>query len=122
MNKVCTRCHEPKAIEDFYVKEKTTGRRFSWCKECHCKGTGAYLKENRAKFRDLEREHYAQNVEKERAEGREKSRRRRESNPEQVKAYKSTWYKTPKGKACKARLEARRRYHTLAAPNTLTAD
>lgn len=33
--KVCTKCGETKSAEDFYVKDKRTGRRFTRCKVCH---------------------------------------------------------------------------------------
>lgn len=39
--KVCTACGETKAADEFYVKDKRTGRRFARCKACHMAATTA---------------------------------------------------------------------------------
>jgi len=39
--KTCTKCGEVKSLDEFYVKDKRTGRRFSWCKACHLALTAA---------------------------------------------------------------------------------
>lgn len=39
--KVCSRCDTPKPTDDFYVKDKRTGRRYTWCKACHSQRTTA---------------------------------------------------------------------------------
>jgi 5-methylcytosine-specific restriction endonuclease McrA len=33
--KVCTQCGEAKETDDYYVKDRATGRLYSWCKPCH---------------------------------------------------------------------------------------
>lgn len=45
--RICTKCGLPKNLEEFYVKDKRTGRRYSWCKTCHTAMTSAAL---RAKY------------------------------------------------------------------------
>lgn len=37
--KVCTICGEEKLLDDYYIKNRLTGRRFSWCKACHNRRT-----------------------------------------------------------------------------------
>jgi len=33
--RVCTKCHAPKSLDDYYIANKKTGALYSWCKECH---------------------------------------------------------------------------------------
>lgn len=39
--KRCTKCGETKPLTEFYVKDKRTGRLFSWCKACHLRMAAA---------------------------------------------------------------------------------
>ena len=39
--RTCTKCGQRLAIDEFYIKHKKTGYRFSWCKECHNAKTNA---------------------------------------------------------------------------------
>jgi hypothetical protein len=49
--RICTKCGLSKPLEEFYVKIKQTGRRFSWCKACHCAITNAkYVKKGRKPY------------------------------------------------------------------------
>jgi 5-methylcytosine-specific restriction endonuclease McrA len=45
--KVCTQCGESKPLDDFYVKDRATGRRFSWCKACAALRQVDYLRRRR---------------------------------------------------------------------------
>lgn len=38
--KTCTKCNLPLPPEEFYLKDKKSGRRFSWCRLCHAMKCG----------------------------------------------------------------------------------
>jgi 5-methylcytosine-specific restriction endonuclease McrA len=76
-SRTCTRCGEAKPPTEFYVKDRRTGRLFSWCKPCHTARTSA-----------LQRAKYAENPEAHRAA----VKAYREANLEAVKARKKAAY------------------------------
>ena len=49
--KVCTKCHKKLAIEEFYVKDKNTGRRSNCCRDCQMKESGV-LEIGKCRFSD----------------------------------------------------------------------
>jgi hypothetical protein len=50
--RVCTKCDALLPVNCFYVKDRRTGRRYTWCKKCHMALTTA----SREPLRDYERE------------------------------------------------------------------
>lgn len=45
-------CGQEKPLDDFYIKDKQTGRRFSWCKNCHLWRTNQRYHERTAPARE----------------------------------------------------------------------
>jgi 5-methylcytosine-specific restriction endonuclease McrA len=91
MIRVCSICKFDKDSEtDFYVKDKKSGRLFSWCKECHVQKTNKKYHDNRddmlAKMKEQQAVKKAADPEAFAAAQREATRRWRENNPEAAKA------------------------------------
>lgn len=91
MQKRCSICKADKdEATEFYLKDKKTGRLFSWCKGCHNKqGAKRYDKNREAKLAAMKAKREAKlatDSEAVRAAGREANKRWREANPEAARA------------------------------------
>lgn len=53
--KACTMCGQEKPLDAYYIKDKTTGRRFSWCKDCHLWRTNQRYHEKTESKREAKR-------------------------------------------------------------------
>jgi hypothetical protein len=73
LNKVCKGCSESLPETEFYVKDKSTGRRDGLCKTCRYKKNEIYRHNNRAKTNRQRLNWYYQNSEK--VNSRRRSRR-----------------------------------------------
>jgi 5-methylcytosine-specific restriction endonuclease McrA len=122
--KQCSKCGKRKPVDAYYVKIKQTGRRFSWCKDCHKRTTNAYYyanhDEGKRKRAETQRQKYKADPEKYKAircafyranltEERERSRRYdakradkrilyREKTRAERKKYNAAWKKANKDK------------------------
>jgi 5-methylcytosine-specific restriction endonuclease McrA len=54
-SKVCTMCGQEKPLDAFYIKDKHTGRRFSWCRDCHLWRTNEYHHRKSEPAREVKR-------------------------------------------------------------------
>lgn len=70
--KTCSLCKISKPLVEFYITDKSTGRRYSWCDEC------------RAKYR---RKRYLNNKEKELAQVKKKKKERRKILEDYIIGY-----------------------------------
>lgn len=91
--KTCTVCGTEKSKNDFYVKDKKTGRLSASCKVCHNQKVMEWQNDNRDKVRGYIRKcckrAYDNNPEK----YKEKSRLKRAANPERAREIVNRSYK-----------------------------
>jgi hypothetical protein len=110
--KVCTKCGLEKPLDEYYVKEKSTGRRFSRCKPCHTEGTKANHRANREREAARQKAYRLADLEK----ARRRDAEYREKNRETLRERERERAQTPEYKAKKAayrasRTEERRSYN-----------
>jgi 5-methylcytosine-specific restriction endonuclease McrA len=111
--KVCSKCGEAKAISEYYVKIKASGRLFSWCKAC----------QNR-----MTREHYRKDLGDSRARAREWAREWRKENQALARAKDARNYQANREKLAAAARERnktnqdRRRAYKAANAERLRAE
>lgn len=81
----CTKCKSVLPVNCFYVKDRTTGRRYSWCKQCHMAMTTA----TREPLRDyeLEKARVAANPERANRYNLRRSAKRLGFDPDVIEAH-----------------------------------
>jgi hypothetical protein len=100
--KHCPKCNEDKDESEFYKSNKNKDGLYCYCKSCHKavkeKSNKAYMKKNRAKYREYSRiynkEYYKDPKNKERKA--ELCKEYRKNNPERFKEYGRKYYKQKK--------------------------
>jgi 5-methylcytosine-specific restriction endonuclease McrA len=99
---VCTKCSEAKSLGDFYVKDKRTGRLFTWCKACHIAISGANFKRkyeaDPEPFKVAAKAYREANLEA----VKERQKERRDTDRVAIRARERLAEATPKYKAKKA--------------------
>ena len=64
--KICNKCRQEKSIEDFGWKNKSQGRRHSWCKICSVEVSKKHYQNNKEAYKDRARDWNARNWEQNR--------------------------------------------------------
>jgi 5-methylcytosine-specific restriction endonuclease McrA len=115
---VCTKCNEAKSLGDFCVKDKRTGRLFTWCKTCHIEMTNAAHKRkyqaDPEPFKAAAKAYYDANKDEVLAKNRAYKKANRDLYREQERAYKAA---NPEKIRAKKKAYAKRRKHVIDAAN-----
>lgn len=104
--RTCTRCKSEKPVTEFYTKDKT-GRLTASCKACHNESVKKWQNENREKVRGYVRKSCKKAYDADPEKHKEKSSKRRLSDPEAHKARVRRSY--AKMQACPTEKEIARR-------------
>jgi 5-methylcytosine-specific restriction endonuclease McrA len=114
--KRCSKCGRRRAASRYYVKDKRTGRRFSWCKDCHCRITVANYyanhEEKKKKFRETMRVKYWSDPEKYRAKRKRDYRANLQTERERSRLYDAK--RREQRKAYRERMKDHRKAYNAA--------
>jgi 5-methylcytosine-specific restriction endonuclease McrA len=111
--KTCTRCGEPKALEEFHKNRNTPDGRTTACKVCACAAKAVDRAARPEVHLQQQREFRQRQTPEWRARQAEKSREWRKANPERFRAATEAWRQANREAIVKprARASAKRRYH-----------
>lgn len=82
----CKSCQKDKSVDDFYVKDKKTGRRFSECKDCYNERTKKAYHDGGDAKRQAAKEYAANKYKADPEAGRKRTKAWRDAHPEDAKA------------------------------------
>lgn len=102
---VCSKCHQEKSVDDFYLDKRSKTGRSCWCKECHKERHKEYYAKNKYSINDKNRRYRLAHLDEARAQARahyhtqeqaEYRKRYAEANKEHRKAYMQAYRKKNK--------------------------
>lgn len=95
--KICSKCGIEKKVCEFQKDCSKKDKLYSSCRECVCKKTKKYLKDNKNLIKQSKKNFYQKNKEK----INRKSSEYRKKNSEKIKSYLKKYYKDNKEALCK---------------------